>query len=250
MAEALVTSSGSERFVSTRKEHFVQRLFDALAPKYDAFNAVASLGMHRSWRRRTLELLKLERGETLADFCCGTGDFLELAAPLLGEPGRLIGIDFSPEMLERARQRLTLGPGSPKLELILGNVENSGLPAGSVDAITCGYALRNVDSLERTFAEMYRVLRPGGRVGLLELSRPRQRLLRWGYWVYLERVLPLVSRPLVRDRAALSYLSSSVKGFREPEEVLDLLREAGFRDARRETVFLGVCSIYLAVRPA
>jgi len=234
-----------DRLVSTGKERFVQRLFNALAPTYDAFNALASLGMHQSWRRRTLDLLSVKPGETLADFCCGTGDFLELAAPRVGPHGRLIGIDFSDEMLVRARKRLVGKVQVANLELVLGNVEDSKLPPASVDVITCGYALRNVDSLERTFAEMFRVLKPGGRVGLLELSRPRQALLRWGYWLYLEQLLPLVSRPLVRDRGALDYLSSSVKGFREPEDVLRLLGDAGFRNVRRETVFLGVCSIYL-----
>ncbi len=229
----------------TKKELFVRRLFNSLASSYDAFNAVASLGLHRSWRRRTLELLRLKPGETLADFCCGTGDFLELAAPRLGERGRLIGIDFSEKMLLQARRRLARRERFPDLELVLGNVENSPLPSRSVDVVTCGYALRNVDSLERTFAEMFRVLKPGGRVGLLELSRPQQPLLRWGYWLYLERVLPFLSRRLVEDRGALDYLSASVKAFREPEEVLYLLSDTGFCQVRRETVFFGVCSIYL-----
>ena len=149
-------------------------------------------------------------------------------------------------MLELARRSLMHSGCNGRLELRLVNVERSGLATGVADVVTCGYALRNVDSLANVFREMHRVLKPGGRVVLLELSVPENRLLRRGFWLYMDRILPVVSMPLVRARGPLRYLSASVKGFRAPEEVLAELRGVGFERVRRCSVLYGVCSIYLA----
>jgi demethylmenaquinone methyltransferase/2-methoxy-6-polyprenyl-1,4-benzoquinol methylase len=232
----------------TRKELFVRQLFDSLSARYDRFNSLASLGLHRLWRAKALQAMDLPPRGTLVDFCCGTGDFLDLAARRLGANWRLVGLDFSSQMLAIARSRLSRLGEDGRIELRLCNVEFSGLPSDHADAVTCGFALRNVESLENTFREMYRVLRPGGRLGLLELSQPEHPLLRKGFWIYLNHVLPYLARPVIRERIPLSYLSSSVRGFRSPAEVVGMLTRVGFREAEARPVFLGVCQIYTATK--
>lgn len=235
--------------VRTRKEHFVRNLFDSLSPTYDLLNSLASFGLHRRWRARALRAANLRSGEKLVDFCCGTGDFLELAVREFGTDLQLIGLDFSERMLEVAQARLSRYDLDGRLSLLLRNVEETGLPEACADVATCGFALRNVNDLHATFAEMFRVLRPGGRVALVELSQPDRPWIRRAFWFYMDWVLPLLVRPLVRRRDPLRYLSASIRGFRTPPAVAELLREVGFDDVRIHSLFLGVCRVYLGVKP-
>lgn len=242
-------SSDDERGLTrSRKELFVRDLFDSLSRRYDAFNTLASLGLHRRWRDRALRQTQLPPDGTLVDFCCGTGDFLELAARRFGANVRLVGLDFSPQMLGVARARLRGLELNGRLELRLCNVEATGLPSGQADAVTCGFALRNVDSLERTFREMHRVLRERGRAVLLELAQPDSPLLRKGFWLYMDQVLPLLGMPILGKRKALQYLSASVRGFKPPQQIVELLRAAGFAQAWQEPLCLGVCRVYVAIK--
>src|SRR5690606_895109 len=172
-------------------------MFDRIAPRYDLVNRVMTFRLDVRWRRRTVELLGLRPGSLVLDLACGTGDFCRE----LQRQGHLaVGVDMSAGMLAAAR---TEAP------LVQGDILRLPFPAGAADGATCGFALRNVVDLPALFAELARVVRPGGRIGLLEVAQPENRLLRTGHDVYFNRVVPWVGG-LLSDRAAYRYLPDSV----------------------------------------
>ena len=195
----------------------VQRMFDRIAPVYDAMNRVMTAGLDRRWRTATIRAT-VRPGDRVLDACCGTGD-LALEARAAGAGG-VVGVDFSDGMLERARRK------APDLEWIQGDV--LALPFGdaSFDAAVVGFGVRNVEDLEAGLRELRRVLRPGGRLGILEITTPRG-LLAPFYRVWFDRIVPLLGR-LLPGGDAYTYLPASVRRFPGPEELVALLETCGF----------------------
>jgi demethylmenaquinone methyltransferase/2-methoxy-6-polyprenyl-1,4-benzoquinol methylase len=198
----------------------VQAMFDRIAPVYDTMNRVMTAGLDRSWRRLAAQAVVLP-GHRVLDACCGTGD-LALAAEREG--GIVTGVDFSPRMLERARRK------SGTVEWLQGDVLALPFPDGAFDAVTVGFGIRNVDRLEDGLAELRRVLRPGGRLAVLEITQPRGPL-RPFFDLWFERIVPLLGRLLPGGRA-YTYLPASVRRFPDAGELSELLRSVGFRDVR------------------
>ena len=217
------------------KGRAVRRLFDTISPRYDLVNRVMTFGMDAGWRRRTVAELALPTGSLVFDLACGTGD---LCRELLAAGHRAVGFDFSHGMLLAART------SAPLVE-----ADILRLPArdGEADGATCGFALRNVVSLDALFGELARVLRPGGRVSLLETAEPEGRVLRLGHRVYFRRIVPLIGG-LLSDRAAYSYLPRSAAYLPPPETLLATLRAAGFPDAKRIPLGGGVTQLLVATR--
>jgi len=199
----------------------VESMFDRIAPVYDAMNRVMTAGLDRRWRRLTAEAV-VRPGDEVLDACCGTGD-LALAALRRGA-GRVVGLDFSERMLERARRK------SGTAQWVRGDLLALPFAGASFDAATVGFGVRNVTDLERALRELRRVLRPGGRLGILEITRPRGPL-RPFFSVWFDRVVPLVGRALPGGQA-YTYLPASVRRFPTADELADLLREAGFAGVR------------------
>ena len=213
----------------------VRSLFDRISPRYDLVNRVMTAGMDVTWRRRAIRELHLPAGSRVFDLACGTGDFCRE----LRRAGYLpIGFDFSFGMLANAR---TDAP------LVQGDAQRLPVRDGSADGVTCGFALRNVVSLEELFEELGRVVRPGGAIALLDASRPDNPALRAGHRVYFEHVVPVVGG-LLSDRDAYAYLPKSMAYLPPPEAMLGMLRDAGFPAIRRLQLSAGITQLFVGVR--
>jgi demethylmenaquinone methyltransferase/2-methoxy-6-polyprenyl-1,4-benzoquinol methylase len=217
------------------KRQAVRHMFDTIAPRYDLVNRVMTFGLDVRWRKRTVRDLRLAPGSRVLDLASGTGDFCrELRKGGL----RPIGIDLSYGMLAAAR---TDAP------LVQADILRLPMPDASADGVTCGFALRNLVELPAFFAELGRVVRPGGRIALLEVAQPTNPVLRAGHGFYFGKVVPRIGG-LLSDPAAYRYLPKSVAYLPEPEVMLDRLREAGFDDVQRHLLFPGAAQLLLATR--
>jgi demethylmenaquinone methyltransferase/2-methoxy-6-polyprenyl-1,4-benzoquinol methylase len=209
-------------------------MFDRIAPVYDAMNRVMTAGLDRRWRRITVEQV-VRKGDRVLDACCGTGD---IAVAARSRGADVVGLDFSEAMLERARAK------SSEIEWIRGDVLALPFEDASFDAVTVGFGVRNVDDLEAGLRELRRVLRPGGRVGILEITRPRGALAPF-YRLWFDRVVPALGRVLPGG-AAYTYLPASVRRFPGPKELTSLLEAAGFAAVRFRLFAGGIVALHVA----
>ena len=214
------------------KRQAVQSMFDAISGRYDLVNRVMTFGLDTSWRKRTVRALGLEPNATVLDLAAGTGD---LCRDLQRSGYQPIGLDLSMGMLRHAKTTAQLGQA---------DVLALPIRTGSVDGVTCGFALRNFVDLAAFFTELARVVRPGGRIALLDASAPEQPLLRFGHRIYFGSVVPKIGG-LLSDRDAYRYLPKSLGYMPEPEELHRLIRSAGFSGVQRQTFLAG--SAYLVV---
>ncbi len=216
----------------------VQAMFDRIAPRYQRLNSLLTFGLDRAWRRAAVAAAAVRPGAIVVDVACGTGDLAALAA---AAGARVVGIDSAAGMLARAR-----GRGAA-----LVRADAAALPLGraSADAVTCGFALRNVVDLPRVLAEAARVLRPAGRLVLLEVAEPSGTLLRWGHRLYFQRLVPLLGA-LLADRQAYAYLPASTAYLPASDAWPGLLAAAGFTDVRRRLLGAGSVQLLSATRKA
>ena len=213
----------------------VRSMFDRIAPVYDAMNRVMTAGLDRRWRRLTAAAV-VRPDDRVLDACCGTGD-LALAAKRAG--GRVTGLDFSPRMLERARRK------SAAIEWVEGDLLALPFPDGSFEAATVGFGVRNVGDLEQALIELRRVLVPGGRLGILEITMPRGPLAPF-YRLWFDRVVPLIGKAL-KGGSAYTYLPASVRRFPKPGEFAQLMQAAGFGEVRFRLLAGGIVALHAGV---
>ena len=211
----------------------VRSMFDRISPVYDAMNRTMTLGLDQRWRRATVAAV-VEPGDRVLDACCGTGD-LAVAASRAG--ARVTGLDFSERMLERARGK------SAEVEWVQGDAQQLPFEDASFDAATVGFGVRNLEDLERGLAELRRILRPGGRLAILEITRPRG-LLAPFYRLWFDGFVPLLGKVLPGG-SAYTYLPASVRRFPGPDELAGLLRGAGFDDVRWRTFAGGIVALHI-----
>jgi demethylmenaquinone methyltransferase / 2-methoxy-6-polyprenyl-1,4-benzoquinol methylase len=212
----------------------VRAMFDRIAPVYDAMNRVMTAGLDRRWRRLAAEQA-VRPGDRVLDACCGTGD-LALAATWAG--GRVTGLDFSEAMLERARRK------GPDLDWVQGDVTAMPFEDGAFDAATVGFGIRNVAELGEGLRELRRVLRPGGRLAVLEITRPRG-LLRPFFRLWFDGIVPLLGKVLPGG-AAYTYLPASVRRFPGPEDLATAIAGAGFEHVRYRLLAGGIVALHVA----
>lgn len=227
------------------KARRVEAMFDAIAPTYERVNTIASFGRDAAWRRTAVRAADVRAGDVVLDVCCGTGDMIRAFAAGATPPARLIGIDFSAQMLMRGCYD---GLRTP-VQLLRADALRLPLRDASVDVTSCAFGVRNFQDLDAGLGELRRVLRDGGRIVILEFTMPSSILLRWPYRVYTEVVLPRLANWISRDRTrAYRYLPRSIRTFLPRNAMLQRLRAAGFRDVTAEALNLGSVAIYRGVR--
>lgn len=214
----------------------VQAMFDRISPVYDPMNRVMTVGLDRRWRRLAVQAV-VRPGDRVLDACCGTGD-LALEAQRAG--ARVTGLDFSERMLERARRK------SAAVEWVRGDVLALPFPDGSFDAVTVGFGIRNVEDLQAGLAELARVLRPGGRLGCLEITRPRG-ALRPFFALWFDGLVPLAGKVLPGG-AAYTYLPASVRRFPGPADLAGVIGRAGFGQVGWRLLGGGIVALHVATR--
>jgi demethylmenaquinone methyltransferase/2-methoxy-6-polyprenyl-1,4-benzoquinol methylase len=211
----------------------VRSMFDRISPVYDAMNRTMTMGLDQHWRRATVAAV-VRSGDKVLDSCCGTGD---LAVAALRAGATVTGLDFSERMLERARRK------SSEIEWVQGDAQHLPFEDASFDAATVGFGVRNLDDLERGLAELRRVLRPGGRMAILEITKPSGVLAPF-YRLWFDGFVPLLGKVLPGG-AAYTYLPASVRRFPGPDELAGLLRGAGFEDVRWRTFAGGIVALHI-----
>jgi len=227
----------------------IATMFDAIAPRYDLLNGVLSAGLDRYWRRRAIASLGFTGAETLLDVCTGTGDVALAAARARHGARRVLGVDFAGAMLSHARQKARARGLQERVQVVRGDAMRLPVPAASVDGVTIAFGIRNVEAPEVACRELLRVLRPGGRLAILEFGLPVVPAVRPLYLWYFRHVLPRIGRAVSRHHAAYSYLPASVGAFPWGEAFAALLREAGFYEVRSRPLSLGIVYLYTARKP-
>ena len=217
------------------KRDTVRDMFDAIAPRYDLVNRIMTFRLDVRWRRRAVRSLGLPPGQLVLDLAGGTGD---LCVDLARAGLRPVSVDLSLGMLRADRS------GAPRVQA---DILRLPVPAGSVDGVTCGFALRNLVDLDAFFAELARVLRPGGRIALLDVGIPHNRLVRFGNGIYFGKVVPRIGA-LLSDAAAYRYLPRSVAYLPPPDEMVAMLRRAGFADADHTDLSGGITQLLTGTR--
>lgn len=224
-------------------------MFDAIAGNYDFLNHLLSAGIDKRWRKKAIQSLSLTGRETVLDLCTGTAD-LALAA-IDASPGaaRVLGVDFAGAMLRIGLEKTRRRALDSRVTLVRGDASKVPACDRSVDAVTVAFGIRNVLDTAAACAEMFRVLRPGGRVAVLEFAIPTTPGVRSAYLWYFNRVLPLIGKVISRHNAAYGYLPASVGAFATPNEFVTILRQRGFLDVRAVPLTFGIVYLYTATRP-
>ncbi len=236
---------------SDEKAAKVRRMFAAIAQSYDLNNRVHSMWRDQAWRRCAVRRARVARGDVVLDVACGTGDLTQAFAR--SEAARVIGVDFTPEMLEEARRKQQRLPAAQaaRIEYRLGDATALKLDDRSADVVSIAFGIRNVADPSQAISEFARVLRPGGRLVMLEFDRPRFTPLRWFNDFYCGWLMPRSATALSRDRSgAYRYLPKSVGAFMPREAVLKMLDAQGFEDPTATPLTFGICVCYLGVRRA
>lgn len=225
-----------------RKEN-IEKMFDSIASDYDRLNHLMSLGVDRSWRRKAIRKIADIPSPEVLDLACGTGDF-SLAIASASEGGHVTGVDLSSKMLEVMREKVVEKGLSDKISAEKGDGEELRFPDGSFDRVTVAFGIRNFENREKGLREMLRVLKPGGRLVILELSVPENRIERWLYNLYFLHVLPFVGGRISGDKAAYNYLPASVLKFPSRKEFLAEMASCGFTGLTHRAFTFGICRMY------
>jgi demethylmenaquinone methyltransferase/2-methoxy-6-polyprenyl-1,4-benzoquinol methylase len=222
-------------------------MFDRIAGVYDLMNTAMTAGLHHRWRERAADRAELGPGGSALDVCCGTGDLALELRRRVGPRGRVVGCDFSKPMLELARRKAQQG-GLADVEFEWADALDLPYDDGSFDAVTVGFGVRNLADPRRGLEEMARVLRPGGRLVILEITQPRRPPLSVFHSLWFDRIVPFLGA-LVGDKAAYSYLPQSVRSFPSPRELAALMDGVGLEGIRWTVLAGGIIAIHSAARP-
>jgi len=228
------------------KKEQVARMFDSISGNYDFLNHFLSLGIDIRWRKKAIKLLAPGKPKLILDVATGTGDFAVEALKL--SPDKIIGVDISEGMLEVGRKKMKANGYDSRIELLSGDSEKLPFEENKFDAVIVAFGVRNFENLERGLTEMYRVLKPGGRMVVLEFSKPRMFPFKQLYHFYFTFVLPKIGKVISKDPAAYTYLPESVQAFPDGENFISILSRLGFKDTLCKPLTLGISSLYTGIK--
>ncbi len=227
---------------SALEKTYVRSLFDSIAYRYDLLNHLLSGGIDYYWRRRAVDCLREIAPQRILDVATGTADFA--IASLRLHPREVIGVDIAEHMLEIGRRKVARKGHQNIIALRSGEAEQLDVPDNSMDASIVAFGARNFEHLEKGLGEMHRVLRPGGRIVVLEFSRPGRFPFKQVYFFYFQRILPLLGRLISRSKDAYTYLPDTVMRFPEGEQFAVILRSVGFHNVQQQRLTFGITTIY------
>ena len=230
------------------KKEKVQEMFDHIAPTYDKLNHLMSMNVDRAWRRRALKEIVDGTAQRILDVACGTGDSTIAIAKAAAKGSEVVGVDISEGMMALVEGKAEKAGVGDCIRLEVADGEALPYADGTFDRVACAFGIRNFEHKEKGLAEFLRVLRPGGKAVVLELSVPRNRVVRWVYDLYFTRILPRIGGAVSGDRAAYSYLPASVHNFPSPKEFCRMMEDAGFREVSVRTFTGGLCRLFIGKR--
>ena len=228
------------------KKEQVAKMFNNIAPKYDFLNHTLSMGIDIIWRKKAVKILKQSNPQKVLDIACGTGDFT--IENINSGADEVIGLDISEGMVNVGIEKIKRKGLSGKISLEVGDSEKINFEDETFDGITVGFGVRNFENLERGLREMYRVLKPSGKVIILEFSKPKKFPVKQLYFFYFKYLLPKIGRLISRDNTAYTYLPDSVNAFPDGERFTDILKKAGFKETNIVTCTFGIASIYVGTK--
>lgn len=231
---------------ATKKEQ-VASMFNKISGRYDFFNHFLSLGIDILWRKRAIRELKSVKPRVMLDVATGTGDFAFEAINILG-PEKIIGVDISEGMLDVARKKIAERNLQHIFSVQLGDSEGLQFADNHFDAITVAFGVRNYQNLEKGLSDMYRVLKPGGKIVILEFSKPRAFPVKQAYNFYFNQVTPMIGRMFSKDNCAYSYLPESVAAFPDGEDFIRLMDKVGFKRNKDIRLTFGISAIYTGIK--
>lgn len=244
------TFFGLRRLPVSRKKEAVREHFDRVAPKYDFMNTVLSFGIHHAWKRQAVAMLGLRPGDRVLDVCGGTGDLAVYAAGRVKEHGRVWIYDMNLEMMLAGRRRVQNRRYGDRIFYIGGDAEQMALRDDTFDAAMVGFGIRNLTSIRRGLSEMYRVLKPGGRIMCLEFSRPLNPAFRRAYDWYSFFVMPALGRILAGSARSYACLSETIRMFPTPAELAEMFVQAGFADVSGTPLTNGIAAVHTGTKPS
>jgi demethylmenaquinone methyltransferase/2-methoxy-6-polyprenyl-1,4-benzoquinol methylase len=228
------------------KKQQVATMFNNISKKYDLLNHVLSLGIDILWRKKAIKLLKEDQPKLILDIATGTGDFAIEALAL--HPEKIIGVDISEGMLNEGKKKMKQKKLDHLIDLQMGDSEKLLFEENKFDAVIVSFGVRNFENLEKGLADMYRVLKPGGKTVILEFSKPKKFPMKQAYSFYFKYILPQIGKLVSRDNSAYTYLPESVKVFPDGNDFIDILDRVGFKQTQCKTLTFGISSIYIGVK--
>ncbi len=224
-------------------------MFDRIAPRYDFMNRFLSVGIDKIWRKKAIRYFKKDAPQHLLDVATGTADMAIMAARLL-QPQQITGIDISEKMLQIGREKIARQGLGTKIELYGGDGETINFPDHSFDGVMVAFGVRNFENLEKGLQEIFRVMKPGAQLVVLEFSKPRLPGIRNLYNLYMSVVAPQMAQWFNQNKKAYQYLNESAKAFPDRQLFVDILKQAGYSDTSFKPLSLGICCIYSGRKPA
>ncbi len=229
------------------KKEQVAEMFDGIAGRYDFLNHFLSLGIDKGWRKKAIREIASIHPKTILDVATGTGDLAIAAAKAIPEAS-ITGVDISEGMLGVGRKKITALSMDHKIKLQSGDSESLPFPDASFDAVTCAYGVRNFEHLEAGLKDMHRVMKPGGKIAILEFSHPKQFPVRQFYHFYFRYILPTMGKLVSKHSRAYTYLPESVMAFPEGKVFCETLTRCGFKDAKAKPLTFGITTLYTAAK--
>jgi len=246
--DAQITYFGFQRVASREKSGRVLQHFNSVAQKYDFMNSLLSFGIHHLWKRSAVHMMELTSGSRVLDVCGGTGDLAILAAGKIGPEGRVIVYDINRAMILAGLPKIANTAIEQQICHVQGDAESISFPDADFDAVMVGFGIRNVTHMKKGFEEMYRVLKPGGKMMCLEFSKPTFTPFRWLYDFYSFYIMPFLGEVVAGSRQAYTHLPETIRMWPLPDELTEILKKVGFSTVVHRKLTNGIAVIHLALK--